>query len=182
MDFFLPIFIVYFSVCVPAFCSEWFHHLLEHFVVGNFPPLQILPLFCARPHQFLFMWFMGERKGASTSERNARNINSFINNTTKTFFFLIHADVYKEEINKQIIKKKTHWGLSWHVSKSTVKQHRPHGQVHVGSPSSTSPPWVVPGQCHPGEQDGPSITKEVGCHVCLAEVPAMMPAVSGLGR
>lgn len=87
MDFFLPIFIVYFSVCVPAFCSEWFHHLLEHFVVGNFPPLQILPLFCARPHQFLFMWFMGERKGASTSERNARNINSFINNTTKTFFF-----------------------------------------------------------------------------------------------
>lgn len=98
----------------------------------------------------------------------------------KLFFFLIYAAVYKEGINKQIKKNQQNIGFFLGICQSTLKQHRAHGQHRVGSPSSSSPPWVVPGQCHPGEQDGPSSTKEVGCHVCPAAVPAMRPAVSGL--
>lgn len=49
------------------------------------------------------MWLMDERRGASTSERNTRNINNFINKTTKLFFFNICSRL--QGGNKQIEKK-----------------------------------------------------------------------------
>lgn len=102
-------FIVFFPVCVPLHHSEGFCHLPEHFLVGNFSPLQILPIHCARPHRFLpvLVWLMGERRAASTSERNARNRNNFINKTTKLFFNICS---HLQGENKQT-NRKTHWGV-----------------------------------------------------------------------
>jgi len=143
---FFQSFIVFFPVCVPPHCQEGFCHLPERFVVGNFSPLQILCIHCARPHQFLpgLVWFMGERRGAGTSERNARNINNFINKTTKLFFNICS---HLQGGNKQT-SRKTHWG-----DEVGVREHRELaqtlqaglGRVPFLHPTSTMGcPWSFP--------------------------------------
>lgn len=97
-------FIVSFPFFVPPHFPEWFCHLLEHFLVGNFSPLQIPNIFCVRPHQLLpvLLWLMGEKRGLSASERNARNINNFIIKTTKLFFNICS---HLQGANKQTNRK-----------------------------------------------------------------------------
>lgn len=97
-------FIVSFPFFVPPHCPEWFCHLLEHFLVGNFSPLQIPSIFCVRPHWFppVLVWLMGKRRGVRASERNARNTNNFINKTTKLFFNICsHLQGANKQTNKQ---------------------------------------------------------------------------------
>lgn len=143
-------FIVSFPFCVPPHCPEWFCHLLEHFLVGNFSPLQIPSIFCVRPHQLLpvFVWLMGERRGESASERNMRNINNFINKTTKLFFNICS---HLQGANKQT-NRKTHWGDVVGVCdcrETTLMVWAGLGRVPFL--------WPAPFPVKPG-------TKEVGCH------------------
>lgn len=99
---------MFFPLCVPPRCSEGFCHLPEHFFMGNFLLLQILHIHWARPHRFLpvLVWLVGERRGESASERNARNINNFINKTTKLFFNICsHLQGGNKQTNRE-----SHWG------------------------------------------------------------------------
>lgn len=109
---------------------------------------------------------MGERRGASASERNARNINNFINKTTKLFFNICS---HLQGANKQT-NRKTHWGDVVGVcgrSKSAPVVWAGLGRVPFLWPA----PFLVK-----------SDTKEVGCHQHPAGVPGTMPAGSGLGQ
>lgn len=111
---------------------------------------------------------MGERRGASTSERNARNINNFINKTTKLFF---NIGSHLQGANKQT-NRKTHWGDVVGVGErselaQTIRAGL--GRVPFLHPTSTE------GCAEPG-------ATAVGCHACPAAVPATTPAASGLGR
>lgn len=121
--FFSEFYCVLSCLCPPPRCSRGFCHLLEHFLMGSFSPLQIIHIVYVRPHRLLpvLMWLMGDRRGASTSERNARNRNNFINETTKLFVEYMHPFTRSKQTNK-----KTHQatGETWLVSESTANWHR----------------------------------------------------------
>lgn len=90
---------------------------------------------------WVFVWLMDERRGASTSERNARNINNFINKTTKLFFFNICSCL--QGGNKQVGKN-----TNSRVCHSLCQRVKWNGTDNMGrfakSLSSKHPWWGVP--------------------------------------
>lgn len=103
---------------------------------------------------------MGERRGVSASERNARNINNFINKTTKLFFNICS---HLQGANKQT-DRKTHWGDMAGVC--DCSKLAPVAWAGLGRVPFL---WAAPLPVKSG-------TKEVGCHQHPAGVPGSMPA------